>query len=70
LRNAFISLGFANQNKFVLRILHDYENDGIQGLDFAEFLKLSTSRLSESGSRAEVERIFKHFDINKTVRIL
>lgn len=62
-------MGFANQNKFVLRILNDYEADGIQGLNFQEFLNLSTSRLSESGSRAEVERIFKHFDINKTVKI-
>lgn len=68
LRNAFVSLGFASQNKFVLRILQDYENEGIQGLDFGEFLKLSTSKLGETVTKAEVERVFKHFDINKTVQ--
>lgn len=62
-----MSLGFGNHNKFVLRILQDYEADGIQGLDFAEFLKLSTAKLGDTGTRAEVERVFKHFDINKTV---
>ena len=35
LRNAFISLGFGAHNKFVLRILQDYDNDGVQGIDFA-----------------------------------
>ena len=67
LRNAFVSLGFGAQNKFVLRILNDYDNDGNQGLDFGEFLKLSTSNLGETVSRGEIERVFKHFDLNKTV---
>lgn len=69
LKNAFVSLGFGHQNKFVLRILSDYEAENITGIDFAEFLKLSTARL-HTGSRAEVERVFNSFDINKTVKIL
>jgi Ca2+-binding EF-hand superfamily protein len=59
-------LGFGHQNKFVLRILSDYEAENITGIDFAEFLKLSTARL-HTGSKAEIERVFNSFDINKTV---
>ena len=69
LKNAFISLGFGAQNKFVLRILHDYDTDGNQGIDFGEFVKLSTSRFGQNVSKTDVERVFKHFDLNKTVSI-
>jgi Ca2+-binding EF-hand superfamily protein len=67
LKNAFISLGFGGQNKFVLRILHDYDTDGNQGIDFGEFIKLSTARFGQSVTKADVERVFKHFDMNKSV---
>jgi Ca2+-binding EF-hand superfamily protein len=45
LKNAFESLGFANSNKFVHRILHDCDASHPQGLDFGAFLRLSTGRL-------------------------
>ena len=70
LKNAFISLGFGGQNKFVLRILHDYDTDGNQGIDFGEFIKLSTARFGQSVTKADVERVFKHFDLNKSVSFL
>jgi hypothetical protein len=34
--------------------LHDYETEASQGIGFAEFLKLSTSKLGDTVSKAEV----------------
>lgn len=38
LKNAFVSLGFAAQNKFVMRMFNDYDTEDSLGIDFAKFL--------------------------------
>lgn len=52
LKNAFISLGFGGQNKFVYQILAELDEDQSGGIDFAEFLRLATSKLSDKDSKA------------------
>jgi len=69
LKNAFISLGFGGQNKFVYQILAELDDDQSGGIDFAEFLRLATAKISEKDSRAEIEKVFTSFDINRAVII-
>ena len=70
LKNAFVSLGFGGQNKFVYQILAELDDDQSGGIDFAEFLRLATTKSSDKDSRAEVDKIFASFDINRAVRII
>ena len=67
LKNAFVSLGFGGQNKFVYQILAELDDDQSGGIDFAEFLRLATAKTSDKDSRAEIEKIFASYDINRAV---
>ena len=69
LKNAFVSLGFGGQNKFVYQILAELDDDQSGGIDFAEFLRLATTKSSDKDSRAEVDKIFASFDINRAVNL-
>jgi Ca2+-binding EF-hand superfamily protein len=70
LKRAFEQLGFGGQNKFVYQILAELDDDQSGGIDFAEFLRLATAKLSDKDSRAEVDKVWTSFDINKAVRFL
>ncbi len=69
LKRAFEQLGFSGQNKFVYQILAELDDDQSGGIDFAEFLRLATAKLSDKDSRAEVEKVWGSFDINKAVTL-
>jgi Ca2+-binding EF-hand superfamily protein len=47
--------------------LAELDDDQSGGIDFAEFLRLATAKLSDKDSRAEVDKVFTSFDINKAV---
>jgi len=70
LKRAFEQLGFGGQNKFVYQILAELDDDQSGGIDFAEFLRLATAKLSDKDSKAEVDKVFTSFDVNKAVLIL
>lgn len=70
LKNAFISLGFGGQNKFVYQILAELDDDQSGGIDFAEFLRLATAKISEKDSRADIDKVFSSFDVNRAVKKL
>jgi centrin-1 len=70
LKRAFEQLGFSGQNKFVYQILAELDDDQSGGIDFKEFLRLATAKLSDKDSRAEVEKVWGSFDINRAVTIL
>lgn len=70
LKRAFEQLGFGGQNKFVYQILAELDDDQSGGIDFAEFLRLATAKLSDKDSRAEVDKVWTSFDINKAVNVL
>jgi Ca2+-binding EF-hand superfamily protein len=53
LKAAFEQLGFHRDNKFVYQILADIDEDRSGGINFAEFLRLSTEKLSDKDSRAD-----------------
>ena len=44
------------------------DDDQSGGIDFAEFLRLATQKLSDKESRAEVDKVFQSFDINRAGR--
>jgi Ca2+-binding EF-hand superfamily protein len=67
LKRAFEQLGFQGDNKFVYQILAELDDDQSGGIDFAEFLRLATAKLSDKDSRAEVDKVWTSFDINKAV---
>jgi Ca2+-binding EF-hand superfamily protein len=69
LKRAFEQLGFGGQNKFVYQILAELDDDQSGGIDFAEFLRLATAKLSDKDSRTEVDKVFTSFDVNKAVKI-
>lgn len=69
LKEAFLNLGFSGQNKFVYQILAELDEDESGGIDFPEFLKLATAKLSEKDSRAEINKVFASFDVHKVGKI-
>ena len=70
LKRAFEQLGFGGQNKFVYQILAELDDDQSGGIDFAEFLRLATAKLSDKDSRAEVDKVWTSFDVNRAVTIV
>ncbi len=51
LKNAFVSLGFATSNKFIVNILHGLNVEHSNGMDFAAFLHLATGTLGQTHTR-------------------
>lgn len=64
---AFCSLGFDLANKISLTQLNNLLENNPDGLDFGHFLNLSTQRLGDSYSRAEINKIFSAFDTSRAV---
>ena len=67
LKDAFINLGFTGQCKFVYQILAELDEDQSGGIEFPEFLKLATAKLSDKDSREDIMKIFNTFDVNRAV---
>ena len=65
LKDAFINLGFTGQGKFVYQILAELDEDQSGGIEFPEFLKLATAKLSDKDSREDVMKVFNAFDVNR-----
>ena len=69
LRDAFESLGFKGNNRFIYQILAEIDDDGSGGIQFDEFLKLATAKITEKDSRSEINKVFNLFDTEKQERI-
>ena len=70
LKVAFEKLGFGGSNKFIYQILAELDDDQSGGIEFPEFLRLATAKLSDKDSRAETDKVWGSFDINRAVQIL
>lgn len=68
LKQAFIDLGFTGQNKFVYQILAELDDNNSGGIDFEQFLKLATAKVTEKDSRADILKVFNSFDHGRQVR--
>jgi hypothetical protein len=69
LKTAFQALGFGGANKFIYQILAELDDDQSGGIDFTEFLRLATAKLSDKESRAEIDKVWTAFDVNKSVSL-
>ena len=70
LKHAFQQLGFEGSNKFVYQILAELDDDQSGGIDFAEFLRLATAKMGEKDSRAEIDKVWGSFDVNRSVLLI
>jgi len=50
-------------------MLAELDEDYSGGFEFDEFLKLATSKPTDHSSRAEVNKIFNYYDVNRCGRI-
>ena len=67
LKVAFEKLGFGGSNKFIYQILAELDDDQSGGIEFPEFLRLATAKLSDKDSRAEIDKVWGSFDVNRAV---
>ena len=67
LKHAFEQLGFAGNQKFIYQILAELDDDQSGGIEFPEFLRLATAKMGEKDSRAEIDKVWTSFDVNKNV---
>ena len=67
LKHAFEQLGFQGNQKFIYQILAELDDDQSGGIEFPEFLRLATAKIGEKDSRAEIDKVWNSFDINRCV---
>jgi Ca2+-binding EF-hand superfamily protein len=46
-------------------VLAEIDEDNSGGIDFEEFLKLATQKVSTKDSRADIQKVFNLYDWNK-----
>ena len=61
-----VSLGFESKNQTIFQMIADMDEDGSGQIEFAEFLHLMTAHPDVAGSKANILKIFKLFDDDKT----
>jgi Ca2+-binding EF-hand superfamily protein len=66
LKAAMQSLGFEAKNQSVNQMISDIDKDGTGDVNFEEFLDLMTSKMGDSDSKEEIQKIFSLFDDDKT----
>ncbi|KAM3139149.1 hypothetical protein pb186bvf_008747 [Paramecium bursaria] len=69
LKAAFEELGFKGEAKFIYQVLAEVDSDNSGQIEFAEFLKLATAKVTDRASRDQVEKVFSIYDWNKEGRI-
>lgn len=66
LKAAMHALGYESTHHSVYQIICDYEADGSGNIGFQDFLHLMTHRVTESDTRADINRVFALYDDEKT----
>ena len=66
---AMQSLGLEQKNEAVFNMIKEIDTDGSGELEFQEFLEMMTARLTNKTPRADIERVFKLFDNDRTGEI-
>lgn len=60
------SLGFESKNAAIFAMVCDLDEDGNGNIDFAEWLHLMTTRVTDKDSRANIKKIFNLYDDERT----
>ena len=64
LKVALYALGFTPSKEDLNKLIGDFDKDKSGRIDFAEFLDIMITKMSEKDSVSELEKAFKLFDIN------
>ena len=67
----FEKMGLMMKNKFIYQVLADLDKDNSGGIDFEEFVRFLTAKVSDKtpNLREEIERIFAFFDSNHSGKV-
>merc|ERR1719150_912806 len=60
------ALGFEPKKEEIKKMISDIDKDGSGTIDFAEFLEMMTTKMSEKDSREEILKAFRLFDDDET----
>ena len=60
------SLGFEAKSGAIFQMISDLDADGNGTIDFGEWLTLMTKRVNDKDTRANVNKIFAHYDDERT----
>lgn len=66
LKAAMTSLGFEAKNQTIYQMIADIDQDNKGNIDFDEFLKLMTARISDKDTKQDIEKVFKLFVPDKS----
>lgn len=69
LKAAMQSLGFEAKNQTIYQMISDIDKEGRGDIDFDEFLDMMTSKMSDSDSREDIQKVFNLFDDDQTGKI-
>merc|ERR1712091_694775 len=69
LKAAMRALGFEVKKEELKKMISDIDNDGNGDIDFGEFLEMMTGKMGEKDTREDIEKVFKLFDDDNTVKI-
>ena len=67
--DAMVSLGIDQKNESVFNMIKEIDTDGSGELEFAEWLEMMTARLTNKTPKADIEKVFKLFDNDRTGEI-
>jgi len=57
------------QSKFIYAVLGELTEEYPNGINFDDFLKVATSKISDKDSRQQVHKVFKMFDEGQTGKV-
>ena len=64
LKAALQSLGFDSKNATVFSIIRDIAASGDEAISFDAFVEMLTSKIGESDSREDINKVFNLFDVD------
>ena len=66
---ALYALGFSPSKDDLTKLIADFSKDKSDRIDFAEFLDIMITKMSEKDSATEIEKAFQLFDVNNDGKI-
>ena len=70
IKRALEQLGFKGHDNFINQILAELDDYQSGGIEFPEFFRLATGKIEEKDSRAEIDKVWGLFDVNKSVTVV
>jgi len=69
LKAAMKALGVAVKKEEMKKMITDVDADGSGSVEFPEFLQMMTAKMGDNDTRAEIDKVFKLYDVDETGKI-